>query len=62
MKYLNFDDHGFSVLDITPERVQMDWFVIGDRADRNTRRLDDVAGRPTPAPARLRPVDEPVGA
>ena len=43
VKYLNFDDHGFSVLDITPARVQMDWFVIGDRADRRTgRRLDRV--------------------
>ena len=32
IKYLNFDDHGFSVLDITSQRAQMDWFVIGDRA------------------------------
>ena len=36
IKYLNFDDHGFSVLDITSQRAQMDWFVIGDRADRDT--------------------------
>ena len=36
VKYLNFDDHGFSVLDLTPQRAQMDWFVIGDRADRGT--------------------------
>ena len=35
VKYLNFDDHGYSVLDVTPERVQMDWYVIGDRADRD---------------------------
>jgi alkaline phosphatase D len=35
VKYLKFDDHGYSVLDVTPERVQMDWYVIGDRADRN---------------------------
>ena len=34
VKYLNFDDHGYSVLDVTAERVQMDWYVIGDRADR----------------------------
>jgi hypothetical protein len=33
VKYLNFDDHGFSVLDLTPARAQMDWFIIGDRAD-----------------------------
>ncbi|EON22257.1 MULTISPECIES: alkaline phosphatase D family protein [Nocardioides] len=33
VKYLNFDDHGFSVLDVTAARAQMDWFVIGDRRD-----------------------------
>ena len=35
IKYLNFDDHGFSVLDLTAKRAQMDWFVISDRADRD---------------------------
>ena len=36
IKYLDFDNHGFSVLDLTPTRAQMDWYVIGDRADRDT--------------------------
>ncbi|GAA1795174.1 alkaline phosphatase D family protein [Nocardioides hankookensis] len=36
VKYLDFDSHGFSVLDITATRAQMDWYVIGDRADRRT--------------------------
>jgi alkaline phosphatase D len=36
IKYLNFDDHGFSVLDLNAKRAQMDWFVIGDRADADT--------------------------
>ncbi|HEU4910961.1 MAG TPA: alkaline phosphatase D family protein [Actinomycetes bacterium] len=31
VKYLEFDSHGYSVLDITPERVQMDWFYVADR-------------------------------
>jgi len=35
VKYLNFDDHGFSVLDVTPDRAQMDWYVISSRTDRN---------------------------
>ena len=35
IKFLDFDDHGYSVLDVTPARVQMDWWVIGDRADRD---------------------------
>ena len=37
IKYLNFDDHGFSVLDVTARRAQMDWYVIGDRADPRTQ-------------------------
>ncbi|GAB3038849.1 phosphodiesterase/alkaline phosphatase D [Nocardioides flavus (ex Wang et al. 2016)] len=37
VKYLNFDDHGYSVLDVTPERVQMDWYVISDRTDPRAR-------------------------
>jgi alkaline phosphatase D len=36
IKYLDFDSHGFSVLDLTSQRAQMDWFVIGDRKDPNT--------------------------
>ena len=34
VKYLNFDDHGYSVLDVTSDRAQMDWYVVGDRRDR----------------------------
>jgi alkaline phosphatase D len=33
VKYLNFDDHGYSVLDVTAARTQMDYYVISDRAD-----------------------------
>ncbi len=36
IKYLNFDDHGFSVLDLTATAAQMDWYIIGDRADKRT--------------------------
>ena len=36
IKYLNFDDHGYSVLDITAARVQMDYYTIGDRAVKTT--------------------------
>jgi len=31
IKHLEFDSHGYSVLDVTPERVQMDWFYVSDR-------------------------------
>ena len=62
IKYLNFDDHGFSVLDLTAERAQMDWFVIGDRADRHTP-IRWTASYATPAgTGRVVAVDKPVGA
>ena len=58
IKYLNFDDHGFSVLDITAKRAQMDWFIIGDRADKDDGcHVDDVVrhhGRQPGRPSRLR--------
>ena len=62
VKYLNFDDHGFSVLDITPARVQMDWFVIGDRADRRTGLAWTASYASDSGTQKLRPVDKPVGA
>ncbi|RRO16639.1 alkaline phosphatase [Saccharopolyspora rhizosphaerae] len=36
VKHLDFDSHGFSVLDVTPERVQADWFALADRTDPNS--------------------------
>jgi alkaline phosphatase D len=47
IKFLNFDDHGFSVLDITRKRVQMDYFAISDRADKraSARRIASWATR-----------------
>jgi alkaline phosphatase D len=62
VKYLNFDDHGFSVLDVTPARVQMDWFVIGDRADRRTGISWTASYACDSGTQKLRPVDKPVGA
>ncbi|WP_338089523.1 alkaline phosphatase D family protein [Nocardioides lijunqiniae] len=61
IKYLNFDDHGFSVLDITPARTQMDWFVIGDRRDRRTRISHTASWQTRAGTAKVTPVDRPVG-
>lgn len=33
VKYLDFDSHGYSVLDVTAAGVTMDWFVLSDRTD-----------------------------
>ncbi|MDT9593675.1 alkaline phosphatase D family protein [Nocardioides zeae] len=34
IRYIDFDSHGYSVLDVTPARVQMDWYVTGPRDQR----------------------------
>ncbi|WP_104132616.1 alkaline phosphatase [Cryobacterium sp. M91] len=31
VKYLDFDSHGFSVLEVTPAAVRMDWYVLSER-------------------------------
>lgn len=33
VKYLDFDSHGYSVLDVTPSGVRMDWYVLSERTD-----------------------------
>jgi len=38
VRYLNLDDHGYSVLDVTPQRAQMDYYVLA-----NKRRADTTA-------------------
>jgi len=60
IKYLNFDDHGFSVLDVTPERTQMDWYVIGDRKDRKAGVSWTASWATDATTQRVRPADGPV--
>lgn len=35
VRFVNLDDHGYCVLQVTKARVQMDWYAISDRADKN---------------------------
>jgi alkaline phosphatase D len=60
IKYLDFDSHGFSVLDLTPERAQMDWYVIGDRAERDTDITWSVSWATKTGTGRIESVEEPV--
>jgi alkaline phosphatase D len=60
IKYLDFDSHGFSVLDLTPERAQMDWYVIGDRAVRDTDITWAVSYATRTGTGRIESVGEPV--
>ncbi len=61
IRYLNFDDHGYSVLDLTPERAQMDWFVISDRADPQATVRWDASWVTRSGTSRVEPADAPVG-
>ena len=61
IRYLNFDDHGYSVLDLNRRRAQMDWFVIGDRDDRATGVRWDGSWRTRSGTGRIEPVDRPLG-
>ena len=61
VKYLNFDDHGYSVLDVTPERVQMDWYVIGDRADRDAGSSWTASWATRSGTSKVQAVSAPVG-
>ncbi|GAA5145840.1 alkaline phosphatase D family protein [Nocardioides marinquilinus] len=60
IKYLNFDDHGFCVLDLTARRAQMDWYVIGERSDRHTRIRHDRSFATRVGSNRVVEVDGPV--
>ena len=60
IKYIDFDDHGFSVLDITAKRAQMDWFIIGDRADKNAGISWSVSWATTAGSQTIHCVDGPV--
>ena len=33
VKYLDFDSHGYSVLEVRPQGVRMDWYVLSERTD-----------------------------
>jgi alkaline phosphatase D len=66
VRYLEFDSHGASVLTVTRESAQMDWFYLLDRTKPDsgvrpgpswrtrtgTQRVEPVAG---PAPVAVRP-------
>jgi alkaline phosphatase D len=62
VRFVNLDDHGHSVLEVTPERIQMDWYAVDDRRDprSGSRRLASWAVRS--GVARVEAVDRPLDA
>lgn len=60
-QYANLDDHGYCVLDVTPERVQCDWWVIGRRSNRAAGVAHDASYAVRTGTSRLQQVSGPVG-
>ncbi|UPK76718.1 alkaline phosphatase D family protein [Nocardioidaceae bacterium SCSIO 66511] len=60
VRYLNFDDHGYSVLTVTAARTQMDWYKIGDRADRRTGVEHQASWAVEAGSQKVRPASAPV--
>ncbi|EWC61356.1 secreted alkaline phosphatase [Actinokineospora spheciospongiae] len=49
LKYVELDSHGYSVVDVDPQRVQVDWFHLSDRTSptataRHAKSLATVSG------------------
>ncbi len=59
VKYLNFDDHGFSVLDVTSQRTQMDYYVV-DRLDPSSQASWTASWATDANSQKVHPVDNPV--
>lgn len=59
-QYANLDDHGYCVLDVTPQRVQCDWWVIGPRTDPRAGATHDASYAVRTGTGRLAAVNEPV--
>ena len=59
IKHLNFDDHGYSVLDVTPARVQMDYYVIADRTERDSGARWQTGWQVATNQMRVRPAERP---
>ena len=58
VKYLDFDSHGFSVLEVTPAGVQMDWFTLVERTDPHSAAVWSTSWR---VPAGSRKLERATG-
>lgn len=56
VRFVNLDDHGFCVLDLTADRVRAEWHAIGDRTDPGTTARPLAAREVVSGTARVRPV------
>ncbi|WP_420750551.1 alkaline phosphatase D family protein [Rhodococcus sp. O3] len=55
VRYVELDSHGFAVLDVTPDAVQMDWMYVLDPADPATPARHGASMRVAAGSARVEP-------
>jgi alkaline phosphatase D len=60
VRYLNFDDHGYSVLDVTKQRVQMDFYVLADKTRPDTAASHTASWLTRSGSRRVEPAEGPV--
>ena len=60
VKWLDIDDHGYGVLDVTAERAQMDYYVLEDRTDPASGARWTASWATDAGSQRVRPVESPV--
>ena len=61
VRYLNFDDHGYSVLDVTRERAQMDYYALEDRTRRGSAAHLTASWLTRSGTQRVEPASTPLG-
>jgi alkaline phosphatase D len=60
VKWVNLDDHGYTVLHVTERQLQMDWYAISDRRDPAATSRVIASWAVAAGSARVRPVQDPV--
>ncbi|MFF0410051.1 alkaline phosphatase D family protein [Kitasatospora sp. NPDC004745] len=61
IKWVDLDSHGYGVLDVTPERAQMDYYVLSDRTRKDATSNWVRSYRTRSGTQRIERVDAPVG-
>ncbi len=59
--YVELDSHGYSVVDVSPERVQVDWYYLNDRLSPTSGVRYGTSMATADGSQRVRTVDGPVG-
>ena len=60
IKDIDLDAHGYTVVDVSAERIQADWYFISDRTDPLTSARFATAWRSDTGTSRLESVSEPL--